>query len=203
MDYQYLGGGQESGRSSVAQALGQTYTPLENMQKMSQMFAEEGLSNAGAMRRQQVSTGAQMAENQMARNEQRRAAADEQRAKRRQQLAYLGELINEQEMLADAALESEDQDQIRRVPELLQNVARMKSMLQQGINFDTLEGILKRNAETESLEAISVGNRGALRAPQKSEKPQQKPAGTDAKPEQKKEEGTRKVASARKQIPLD
>lgn len=203
MDYQYLGGGQESGRSSVGQALGQTYTPLENMQKMSQMFAEQGLSNAGAMERQMVSTGGQMAENQMQRNEQRRAAADEQRSKRKQQLAYLGELINEQEMLADAAMDSNDPDQIRRVPEVLRNVARMKGMLQQGINFDTLEGILKRNSDAESLEAITAGNRGALRATEQKEKPQEKPAGSQPKPEQKKEEGTRKVASSRNQISLD
>jgi hypothetical protein len=203
MQYNYLGGGQESGRSSVGQALGQTYSPLENMQKMSQEFAQQGLNNAGQMRRQMVSTGGQMAENQMARSEQRRVASEEQRAKRRQQLAYLGELINEQEMLADAAMDSNDPEQIRRVPEVLRNVARMKGMLQQGVNYDTLEGILKRNTETESLEANTAGNRGALRAPEQKEKPQQKHAGTQAKPEQKKEEGTRKVASARKQISID
>ena len=204
MDYQYLGGGQEGGRSSVGQALGQTYTPLENMQKMSQMFAEQGLSNAGAMRRQQVSTGAQMAENQTARNEQRRLASEEQKSKRKQQLAYLGEIINEQEMLADAAMQSNDPEQIRRVPEVLKNVARMRGLLQAGTDYDTLEGVLKRNTETESLEANTAGNRGALRAPQGDNKPKQeatKPQ-ESKKPEEKKPEGTVKAPSSRKTIKI-
>ena len=203
MDYQYLGGGQESGRSSVGQALGQTYSPLEGMQKMSQEFVQQGLQNAGANYRASMEVNARSMEAQQARNDERRRASEEQRAKRKQQLAYLGELINEQELLASAAMDSNDPEQIRRVPEVLKNVARMRGLLKAGTDYDTLEGILRRNTETESLEANTAGNRGALRAPEQKEKPQEKPAGSQPKPEQKKEEGTRKVASSRNQISLD
>jgi hypothetical protein len=201
MQYNYLGGGQESGRSSVGQALGQTYSPLENMQRMSQEFAKEGLSNAGAMRRQMVSSGAQAAESQMARNEQRRAAQDEKKAQHRQNIAYLGELITEQEALAEAASASNDPEQIRRIPELLKNVNRMKGVLKAGVNYDTLSAMLQRNKDTESLEALTASARGGLRSKAQPKEEGKQPA--EAKPkEQPKKEETRLKASARKTIKI-
>ena len=202
MDYQYLGGGQESGRSSVGQALDQVYSPLESMQKMSQEFVQQGLQNAGANYRASMEVNARSMEAQQARNDERRRASEEKRALRKQQLGYLGELLAEQEALVLAAEESGDPDQERRVPEVKANIARIRQMLTAPADFNTLEGMLKRNNDRASLEFESVGDRGALRAPkgQKSEGPAVKTG--DGK-QGKKDDGKRTVASSRKPISLD
>lgn len=202
MDYQYLGGGQESGRSSVGQALGQTYTPLENMQKMSQMFAEQGLSNAGAMRRQQVSTGAQMAELSMRRQDAMRSAAEEAEAEKQEKVAYLTELLAEQEALVAAASESNDPEQERRIPEVIKNMMRIRDVLSSNPSSATLSGILERNRDRAQLEAETAANRGGLRQPkqEKGQSPEVKTGGTDSK---KKDDGKRTVATARPTISLD
>ena len=174
------------------------------MQKMSQEFAQQGLNNAGAMRRQMVASGGQMGENQTARNEQRRAAKDEKRALHKQQIAYLGELIDEQSMLAASAAQSGDPEQLRRLPELQKNVMRLKNIQKQGLAYETLAGILERNKDSESLEATTAAARGGLVARKGQEKKsdsQQKPKEEKPK-EEKKQEGTTPLASSRKTIQL-
>jgi hypothetical protein len=198
MDYQYLGGGQESGRSSVGQALGQTYTPLENMQKMSQMFAEQGLSNAGAMRRQQVSTGAQ---------DEKRSADEQAEAEKQAKVAYLTELLAEQEALVEAASESGDEEQQRRIPEVIKNMMRIQDVLSSNPSSATLSGILERNKDRAQLEAETAANRGGLRQPKqgKGQSPEVKTGGSDSKKKDdgKKDDGKRTVATARPTISLD
>lgn len=202
MDYQYLGGGQESGRSSVAQALGQTYTPLENMQKMSQMFAEEGLSNAGAMRRQQVSTGAQMAEYAMQRQDSKKQKSEEEKQDREAKIAYLTELLAEQGALIDAANDSGDEEQIRRIPEVMKNMMRISEILNSNPSTATLTGILERNKDRAQLELETASNRGGLRKPKQGGQASE-PVKTDGGKDAQKSDGKRTVASSRKPISLD
>jgi hypothetical protein len=172
------------------------------MQKMSQEFVQQGLSNAGQNYRTSMEVGARSMEAQQARNDERRRAENEKRALRKQQLGYLGELLAEQEALVEAAAESGDPDQESRIPEVRANILRIRQMLTAPADFNTLEGVLNRNKDRASLEFESVGDRGALRAPkgQKKEGPAVKTGGGK---EEKKDDGKRAVASSRKPISLD
>ncbi len=89
-----------------------------------------------------------------------------------------------------------------RIPEVRSNIARLKKMLMAPTDYSTLEGMLNRNKDRASLEFETVGERGALRRPkrQEGERPAVK---TGGEKEQKKDDGKRTIASARKQISLD
>ena len=171
------------------------------MQKMSQEFVQQGLNNAGSMARTNAEISARSWEAQTNRNDERRQAYDEKQKLRKQQLGYLGELLAEQEALVDAAADSGDEEQIRRIPEVQANIERIRKMLSAPTDFNTLEGVLKRNVDRQSLEAETAGNRGALRKPQEgsSDTPTQKPEEKG----KKKDDGTRLKPSARAPISLD
>jgi hypothetical protein len=202
MDYQYLGGGQESGRSSVAQALGQTYSPLEGMQKMSQEFVQQGLDNAGAYARQALSTGAQTAEYDMQRQGEKRAKKAEERQIKEEKMAYLTELLAEQEAIIDAAKESGDPEQQRRIPEVMKSMMRISEILSGNPSNATLTGILERNKDRAQLEIETAAKRGGLRQP-KATQSESPPVKTGGGEEKKKDDGKRTVASSRKPISLD
>lgn len=172
---------------------------------MSQEFVQQGLTNAGANFRALLDANARSMESQQNRNDERRKAANEKRALHKQQLAYLGELIDEQSMLAAAASQSGDPEQLRRLPELQKNIMRLQNIQKQGLAYETLAGILERNKDSESLEATTAAARGGLVArkdKQKESKPQQEAESTEPKKEEKKNEGTTPLASSRKTIQL-
>ena len=205
MQYNYLGGGQESGRSSVGQALGMTYSPLENIQKMSQEFVSQGLSNAGANYRAQLAEAGADSRSRTARNDAVRDKKNEERELKKEKIAYLSELVEEQEMLIDAASRSEDPEQLRRLPELQGNVMRVRKLLSLNPSLSTLTGLLERNKDRASLEFESASGRGGLVAPKPAAKPEQKALSPSPKKEEKKEEkkeGTTALASSRKTIKL-
>jgi hypothetical protein len=201
MQFQYLGGGQDSGRSSVGQALGQTYSPLENIQKMSQEFVQQGLSNAGANYRAQLAESGENSRYQRKRQDEDKKAKEEQRSNKAQQKGYLSELLEEQDSIIRNAQESQDPKQLARLPEVIKNKQRIERMLAGGLSYDTLAGMLARNAERSSMEYESAGERGAL---SKEKQPVAKtaPAQSEGKQE-KKDDGKRPTASSRPPISLD
>ena len=214
MQYSYLGSGQESGRSSVGQALGQTYSPLENMQKMSQEFVSQGLSNAGANYREMLNEqGANYRANLSEQGEDRRYkqairdAKNEKRATdeatKQQHVAYLGELIDEQQMLIEAASQSEDPEQLRRIPELQSNVMRVRKLLSLNPSLETLAGVLERNKDRASMEFETAAARGGLRAQKGGEAKEPNKAKDGSNTAEKKKEGTRSLPSGRETISLD
>jgi hypothetical protein len=214
MQYSYLGSGQESGRSSVGQALGQTYSPLENVQKMSQEFVSQGLSNAGANYRAQLGEqganyraelGEQSADRRykMTRRDELNEKKATQNATKQQQIAYLGEMLAEQEMLIDAASQSGDPEQERRIPELQKNMSRVRRLLSLNPSTETLAGLLERNTERASMEAETAGARGGLRAPQGGGAKEPNKAKDGSASTEKKKDGTRSLPSGRQTISLD
>lgn len=203
MQYSYLGSGQESGRSSVGQALGQTYSPLEGMQKMSQEFVSQGLSNAGANYRAQLEVAGKESAYRMARQDDLKDKKAEAKSKKQQQMAYLGELLAEQEMLIDAASQSDDPEQLRRIPELQKNHARVRRLLSLNPSTETLAGLIERNSERASMEAETAGARGGLRSPQNGGAKEPNKAKDGSSPSEKKKEGTRSLPSGRETISLD
>lgn len=183
----------------MAQALGQTYSPLENIQKMGQEFVQQGLSNAGANYRAQLAESGADNRAQQARRDSLNDKKKEEKGLKQERLAYLGEMIDEQEMLIRAAGESGDPDQERRIPELQDNVMRVRKLLSLNPSLSTLTGLLERNKDRASLEFESAGGRGGLRkAKQEAE---QKPTAPTPKKEEKKD-GTTALASSRKTIKL-
>ena len=203
MQYSYLGGGQEGNRSSVGQALGQTYSPLEGMQKMSQEFVQQGLSNAGENYRANLREQGEDRRYQAARNDDMRDKKAEARATKQKQMAYLGELLAEQEMLIDAASQSDDPEQLRRIPELQKNHARVRRLLSLNPSTETLAGLIERNTERASMEAETAGARGGLRSPQNGRAKEPNKAKDGSSPSEKKKEGTRSLPSGREIISLD
>ena len=203
MQYSYLGSGQESGRSSVGQALGQTYSPLEGMQKMSQEFVSQGLANAGANYRAQLEVAGKESAYRTARRDDMNDKKAEAKSKKQQQMAYLGEMLAEQEMLIDAASQSDDPEQLRRIPELQKNHARVRRLLSLNPSTETLAGLIERNSERASMEAETAGARGGLRSPQNSRAKEPNKAKDGSSPSEKKKEGTRSLPSGRKTISLD
>jgi hypothetical protein len=203
MQYSYLGGGQEGGRSSVGQALGQTYSPLENIQKMSQEFVQQGLSNAGANYRAQLAESGADSRYRMTRQDELKDKKAEARATKQQQIAYLGEMLAEQEMLIDAASQSGDPEQERRIPELQKNLGRVRRLLSLNPSTETLAGLLERNKERASMEVETAGARGGLRAPQGGGAKEPNKAKDGSASAGKKKEGTRSLPSGRETISLD
>lgn len=203
MQYSYLGGGQESGRSSVGQALDQTYSPLESMQKMSQEFVSQGLSNAGENYRARLAEAGRESAYRMARQDDLNDKKAEAKSKKQQQMAYLGELLAEQEMLIDAASQSDDPEQLRRIPELQKNHARVRRLLSLNPSTETLAGLIERNSERASMEAETAGARGGLRSPQNGGAKEPNKAKDGSSPSEKKKEGTRSLPSGRETISLD
>lgn len=203
MEYKYLGSGQEGNRSSVGQALGQTYSPLENIQKMSQEFVSQGLSNAGANYRAQLDVAGKESAYRMARRDDMNDKKAEAKSKKQQQMAYLGELLAEQEMLIDAASQSDDPEQLRRIPELQKNHSRVRRLLSLNPSTETLAGLIERNSERASMEAETAGARGGLRSPQNGGAKEPNKAKDGSSSTEKKKEGTRSLPSGRETISLD
>ena len=203
MQYSYLGGGQEGNRSSVGQALGQTYSPLENVQKMSQEFVSQGLSNAGENYRAQLAESGENSRYWHGVQTGQKEKKDQDRATKKKQMAYLGELLAEQEMLIDAASQSDDPEQLRRIPELQKNHARVRRLLSLNPSTETLAGLIERNSERASMEAETAGARGGLRSPQNSRAKEPNKAKDGSSPSEKKKEGTRSLPSGREIISLD
>lgn len=174
---------------------------------MSQEFVQQGLSNAGAMARQMVSSGAQMAELGLRRQDAMRSAEEEAEAEKQAKIAYLTELLAEQEALVAAADESNDPEQERRIPEVMKNMMRIRDVLSSNPTSATLSGILERNKDRAQLEAETAAKRGGLRQPNqaKGQSPEVKTGGTDSKKKDdgKKDDGKRTVATARPTISLD
>ena len=203
MQYSYLGGGQEGNRSSVGQALGQVYSPLENMQKMSQEFVQQGLSNAGENYRAELAEARADSRSQTARRDDMNDKKAEAKATKQKQMAYLGELLAEQEMLIDAASQSDDPEQLRRIPELQKNHARVRRLLSLNPSTETLAGLIERNTERASMEAETAGARGGLRSPQNGGAKEPNKAKDGSSSTEKKKEGTRSLPSGRETISLD
>lgn len=199
MEFQYLGGGQNSGQSSVGQALSQKYAPLESMLDFSKNAFTTGISEAGSNYRAQLQESGATSRYERQRMDEAKKARLTEAGAREEQIGYLTELLAEQESIINNASESGDPEQLARIPEVMANRNRIMSLIKGGASYHTLEGMLKRNADRQSMEYESAGERGALKKPQQAVQPKA-PKQVDG---QVKDDGKRDKASARKPISLD